>query len=188
MGSDQSTGVLIFDVSNPDAPLLVANYFNKYSYDMEAVKVANGIGYFASNNGGGLHIVNVADPHHPTLITRITSAMGGFDSIHNLALDGNYLYMGDYLGGTQTVQAWDVSNPAAPVLVRVIQTTNTGTVGIHDVLVQHGQLYSFGWGGSIDMFDVSQIATETPLWLGTIQGNAQERLGPALCGAPDSLW
>jgi hypothetical protein len=33
--------------------------------------------------------------------------------------------MGDYLGGTQTVQAWDVSNPAAPVLVRVIQTTNT---------------------------------------------------------------
>src|SRR5262245_9803871 len=48
LGSDQASGVLIFNISNPDAPQLVANYAPANSSDMEDVKVANGVGFFAS--------------------------------------------------------------------------------------------------------------------------------------------
>src|SRR5664279_3546180 len=65
LGSDVASGVLIFDISNPASPVQVANYAPANSQNMEDVKVFNGIGYFASNTNGGVHIVNLADPTHP---------------------------------------------------------------------------------------------------------------------------
>ena len=64
IGSERRNGVLIYDVSNPDAPVLVGTYApsNPNSFDMEDIKVANGIGYFADNFGTGLHIVDVSNP------------------------------------------------------------------------------------------------------------------------------
>src|SRR5207245_3174732 len=108
--SDISSGLLIYDISNPDAPVKVANYAPTNSLDMEDAKVSNGIGYFASNNGGGLHIVDLSDPTHPTLITRITAATGGYDYIHNVAIDGTHLYFPNYAPfGSHAVQVWVVS-------------------------------------------------------------------------------
>src|SRR5262245_15767279 len=58
LGSDQGSGVLIYDITNPDAPVLKSNYAPSNSLDMEDVKAVNGIGYFASYGNGGIHIVN----------------------------------------------------------------------------------------------------------------------------------
>src|SRR5205085_8389747 len=92
LGSDVGSGVLIFDISNPDSPVLVANYAPANSGDMEDPKVHDAIGFFASNNGGGVHIVDLSDPTNPRQITRITSAQGGYNNVHNVWIDGNYLY------------------------------------------------------------------------------------------------
>src|SRR5438105_1680677 len=86
VGSERRNGVLIYDVSNPDAPVLASYYAPTNSLDMEDVKVANGIGYFASNMGYGLHIVNVADPANPQLLSTITSATGAYDNTHKIAV------------------------------------------------------------------------------------------------------
>ena len=166
--SDQSTGVFIFDISNPDVPVQVAKYApTGTSNDMEDAKVSNGIGYFASNAGGGLHIVDLSDPVHPVPITRITSANGGYDNVHNVVLDGTHLYIPNYgPGGTPAVQVWDVSNPASPALIRTITTTDSKF--IHDMTVQNNRLYTAGNGSSTDIWDVTNIDTQAAVLLGTI--------------------
>jgi hypothetical protein len=170
--SDQSSGVLIFDISNPDAPVQVANYNPSNSLDMEDAKVSNGIGYFASNNGGGVHIVDLSDPTHPTLITRITAATGGYDYVHNVVLDGTHLYFPNYAPfGSPAVQVWDVSNPQSPFLIRTIITTDP--TYIHDLTVENNRLYTAGNGANTDIWDVSNIDTQAPVLLGTIASGAR---------------
>jgi choice-of-anchor B domain-containing protein len=167
VGSDQTSGVFIFDISNPDAPRQVFRYNPANSTDMEDVKVANGIGYFASNVGGGVHIVDLSNPASPVLITRITSATGGYDNVHNVALDGAHLYIPNYgPGGSPAVQVWDVSTPASPVFIRTITTTDT--VAIHDLTVQNNRLYTAGNGSSTDIWDVTNVDTTAPTLLASI--------------------
>jgi hypothetical protein len=163
--SDNASGVLIFDIANPSNPVQVANYAPANSFNMEDCHVQNGIGYFASNTGGGIHIVNLSDPTHPTQITRITSAQGGYDNAHNAFIDGNYLYISDY-PVTPNVQVWDVSNPAAPVKLWTFLTTDPKF--IHDETVKNGRLYTSGSGGKTDIWDVTNIATQPPVLLGSI--------------------
>ena len=160
-----STGVLIFDISNPDAPRFVANYAPATAKNMQGIAVLNGIGYFASDTGGGVHIVNLSDPAHPVLITRITSAQGGYDSVHDLTLDGNgHLFIPDYRFSS-TVQVWNVMNPAAPFL----ETTMLGTdaSSVHDVTIKGNRLFMAGWGGVVDIWDITNIDLQTPVRLGS---------------------
>lgn len=157
------TGVYIFDVSNPDAPSLAAHYVG--TKKMEGIQVANGVGYFGSDSGGGIHIVNLSDPTHPALITRITSANGGYDNVHDLTYDGaGHLFVPDYCN-SKAVQVWNVSNTSAPYL----QTTLTGTdtLCVHDVTVANNRLYMAGWGGTMDIWDISNIDTQAPTRLGS---------------------
>jgi hypothetical protein len=109
VGSYTANGVLIFDITNPDAPKVAANYTYSASnpvcgtecdQQLEDVEVHNGVGYFASNFKGGIHIVDLSNPYAPRLITRITSAQGGWDSVHTLLVNGNYLYVPHFLVGT----------------------------------------------------------------------------------------
>jgi len=174
VGSYDANGVLIFDITNPDAPVLAANY--TYSVNnpicgtscdnsLEDVEVQNGIGYFASNNLGGIHIVDLSDPYHPQLITRITSAVGGWDSVHTVLVSGNYLYVPHFLVDPY-MQVWDISNPASPVLKWTFLTTDPDSIRQSSIL--GNRLYTSGRGGHTDIWDVTNIATEPPQLLGTI--------------------
>ena len=164
VGSDASSGVQIFDISNPTAPTLVATYGGSFTNDMEDVKVVNGIGYFASNLGGGVHIVDLSDPVHPKLLARLSNANGGYDSVHNVSVDNGLLYMPDY-PRTPAVKVFDVTNPAAPVLVSTFQTTDS--LFIQDLTAKDGRLYTSGWGGRTDIYDVTTIRSGSPVLLGS---------------------
>jgi hypothetical protein len=174
VGSYDANGVLIFDITNPDAPILAANYTYRVSNpvcgtncdnQLEDVEVQNGIGYFASNTVGGIHIVNLSNPYQPTLITRITSAIGGWDGVHTLLVDGDYLYVPHFLVDP-FMQVWNISNPAAPVLMWTFKTTDPNSIRASSIF--GNTLYTSGWGGHTDIWDVTNIATEPPQLLGTI--------------------
>ena len=73
-GTYNCRGVFIYDVSNPDAPVL-ASYYNPDNNQqfLEAIVVGNR-GYFGSGNGnGGVHIVDLTDPYNPQLLGTVDS-------------------------------------------------------------------------------------------------------------------
>ena len=115
VGSERRNGILIYDISNPSAPVLASYYAPADSADMEDIKVANGVGYFASNLGFGVHIVDVSDPTNPVLLSKITSANGGYDNTHKIGLWGNFLFIPQNLTSPALIKVFDVSNPSSPI-------------------------------------------------------------------------
>ncbi|MBZ5721317.1 MAG: hypothetical protein LAO03_13140 [Acidobacteriia bacterium] len=170
IGSERRNGVLIYDITNPSAPVLASYYAPSNSLDMEDIKVANGIGYFASNMGFGLHIVNVSDPTNPQLLSTITSANGGYDNTHKIAVWNNFVFIPQNLVAPAIIKVFDVSNPSLPVL----KTTFTATdpMWVNDITIQDNgagsvRLYTAGWGGKCDIWDITNIATQAPVLLGS---------------------
>lgn len=164
LGSFAGSGVAIFDVSDPESAFLAAQYNPETGGQFKDLKVVDGIGYFASDNDGGLHIVDLADPTNPTLITTVTAGDGGYDHIHNVSIAGGFLYQAD--SRTNVVKVFDVSTPAAPSFVRDITTSDPRF--IHDITAIGDRLYTAGWGGKTDIYDVSDVGTQAPVLLGAV--------------------
>lgn len=169
IGSERRNGVLIYNIMNPAAPTLASYYAPSNSSDMEDIKVANGIGYFASNLGGGLHIVNVSDPTNPQLLSRISSANGGYDNVHKVAIWKNFVFIPNN-GKSPAVLVFDVSNPSNPVFFKTIMSNDTKWVNdmdIEDNGAGSVRLYTAGWGGKCDIWDITTIAYSAPILLGS---------------------
>jgi uncharacterized protein (TIGR03437 family) len=162
---DNGTGVMIIDISNPSAPALVGHYDPPTGGRFQDVVVIGGIGYFSSENNGGVHIVDVRNPRSPTLLSQITQTQNGYPRVHELFVGNGVLYEAD--GRTSRVKVFDVRNPASPVFVRDLVTTDT--LFIHNITAVNGRLYTSGWGGTTDIYDIRNILTEPPVLLGTVQ-------------------
>ena len=165
VGSFSGSGVAIFDISDPANATLVTQYGTGSGGRFKDVKVQNNVGYFASDNGGGVHLVDLTDPANPVMLSQIDSSISGYDSIHNVTISGNFLFEAD--SHTEVVKVFDVSNPLAPTFVRDIVTTDTRF--IHDATAIGNRLYTSGWSGTTDIYDISGMsATQAPTLLGTI--------------------
>lgn len=162
LGSYLTTGVRIFDISDPTNPTLVSTYTGGNFKD---VKTRNGIGYFASDDNQGMHIVDISDPTNPTLIKQATSLHGGFNDIHNIFLDGDYVYQAD--NHNAAVKVLNISDPANPFFVRNI-ILNTPGEAVHDITVMNGRLFtsskgsSTTTGGTTHIYDISNVGSVDP--------------------------
>ena len=168
IGSFMGSGVGIIDISTPGSAFLETTYSPASGGQFKDVKVHDGIGYFASDNGGGLHLVDLSDPTTPSLLSQITSSQSGYNSIHNVFIDGGFLYEAD--SRTSTVKVFNVSNPNSPAFVRDIVTTDPSF--IHDITVVNNRLYTSGFGGKTDIYDVSNIGTTAPTLLGSVNSGS----------------
>lgn len=164
LGSFQGSGVAVIDVSVTSAPAVVGTYDPPSGGQFQDLKVRDGIGYFASDNDGGLHIVDVSNPASPQLLAQITSADSGYDTIHNVSVGEGFVYEAD--SATPTIKVFDVSDPQNPAFVRDIVTPDA--LFIHDVAALGGRLYASGWDGSTYIYDVSAVASGPPPLLGTV--------------------
>ncbi len=165
-------GVAIFDISDPADAFLAAHYLPTTDGFWD-VKVDNGIGYFARNGGGGLHIVDLSDPANPSLLTILDSANGGgFDNIHNVSIGGIFLFQSGFSENSDIVKVFDISNPSSPTFVRDIATGTTSANGnprSHDMTVLGNRLYTANMrGGTTDIYDISGMSvTQAPALLGS---------------------
>ena len=67
---------------------------------------------------------------------------------------------------TPTVKVFDVRNPSAPAFVRDIVSTDPSLV--HDITVVGNRLYTSGFGGWTDIFDVTDVGVREPTLLGRV--------------------
>jgi hypothetical protein len=166
IGTYNARGAYIFDITNPDNPVLASWYNPAPAQQFLEALVRNNIGYFGSGNGGGVHIVNLSNPYNPVLLSTINGTNGGYTSVHEILLYNNYLIENFNGFNGPRLRVFDISNPSAPTFVREFLTTD-GT-WVHATHVAGNRLFTSGWGGKTDVYDLSNIATQAPTLIGTI--------------------
>lgn len=179
-GTYNCRGAFIYDISNPDRPI-IANWYNPGNNQqfLEAIVIGTRA-YFGSGNGGGVHIVSVADPYNPVLLGTVGSANGGgFDSIHEMVVfrqDTRDFIIENYNGsGNKILKVIDVTNPSSPAFVRDIVPSEPQWV--HAMHLRGTRLITSGWGnsstrGRTEIYDISSISTQSPAILGYIEDSA----------------
>ncbi len=173
LGSYRDRGVFIFDISDPDHPVLASRYNPGNNQQMLEALVRNNIGYFGSGNGGGVHIVNLANPSNPVFMSKIDSTVCGgtpsicaYNSVHEILLYNNFL-IENFNGLTGArLRVIDISNPTSPVFVREFVTNDP--TWVHATHIAGNRLFTSGWGGKTDVYDLTNIATSAPVLLGTV--------------------
>jgi len=99
----------------------------------------------------GVTLLDLADPEHPTVITRYTQGLAA--GVHNAWIDGNYLYL--VTDGTSPstggLRILDISNPASPTPVGSFYA---GSSFLHDVYVRGGLAFLSHWSAGVIILDV----------------------------------
>ncbi|MCP5066050.1 MAG: T9SS type A sorting domain-containing protein [bacterium] len=107
------SGFHIYDLSQPENPVELGSLAGEFG----KIAVAGDRAYVVSDNGYYLKILDIGDSTQPTIL----STSGPFQSIRELAVHGDYLYVANedsfdpelYPEG---LLVYDVSNPVAPIL------------------------------------------------------------------------
>ena len=177
-GSYNCRGVFIYDISNPDKPVL-ASWYNPPSPTtgaklqfLEAIVVGNR-GYFGIGlNGGGVHIVDLSDPYHPTLVGVVDSAHGnGHETIHEMMVWGKFLIENFNNTGEKRIKIIDVSDPAAPVFKWEFTPTDGGWV--HAMHIRGNRMFTSEYTGTkVEIYDVGNLDSQPPVLLGAVQSNS----------------
>lgn len=189
LGSYNCRGAFIFDISNPDAPVMTSWYNpNGNQQFLEAIVIGNR-GYFGSGNGGGVHIVDLSNPANPTLLGVVNATNGnGHNSIHEMVVfsqNGQTYLVENYnsLSGNKILKVINVTNPASPQFVRDI--TPTEVQWIHAMSIRGNRMFTSGWGnassrGRTEIYDISNIATSAPTLLGFIEDTSSTTAGNSM--------
>ncbi|MDQ3220747.1 MAG: FG-GAP-like repeat-containing protein [Acidobacteriota bacterium] len=176
-GSFVCRGVFIYDITNPDAPVL-ANWYNpgENIQFLEAIVIGNR-GYFGSGGGtAGVHIVDLTNPYAPVLLGTVTTANGGFNAIHEMVVfrqNGADFLIENFNGfSNKILKVINVTNPASPIFVRDIIPTET--LWVHAIHIRGNRMFTSGWGRATDrarteIYNISSIDLVPPTLLGFIE-------------------
>jgi hypothetical protein len=187
MGTYGCTGVFIIDISNPEAPVVASRYNpgNNLQF-LEAIVIGNR-GYFGSGNGGGVHIVDLTNPASPVLLGIVNSTNGtGYNSIHEIIIHGNYLIENFNGTSTRALKVINISNPAAATLKWTFLTTaQEEAVWVHAYHIRGNRLFTSGWGsgsnrGKTSIYDISNLDTQAPVLLGSIEDTTSTTAGNSM--------
>ena len=160
------TGLKIFDVSDPDAPVLHSTYRTHAS--VMGIEVVGSRAY-VGDEGEGLIVLDLSDPAVPTRIGNYHSPR----DLRKMAKSGDLLYVTDELNG---ISILDVSQPDRPRLVGVYQSSeSSGRWGDNwDVEVRAALAYlSAGYGG-LEVVDVRDPAN--PSLAGSFPFNSNQAI------------
>jgi choice-of-anchor B domain-containing protein len=170
--------VTIADISDPTNPTLAAIY-DVPSPDSGAsaqdVKVHNGLMYIGLEGSGtaACIIVDVRDPTNPVRLTRI-SVGNKYSGTHNVFydVDSEFLYLANSSTnsvGVVDLRGYNPDNPPSTINSLFRDITGVGGLFVHDITVLDGRLYASAWD-SLQVYDISNMATQSPVLLGSAPG------------------
>ncbi|PPK71149.1 WD40 repeat domain-containing protein [Actinokineospora auranticolor] len=107
-GTERAALVRLWDVSNPELPVLLVDPVAEESGDVNAVAFGSGGRLLAAAVQGQIRLWDLADPRNPT---PLGTPLGGAETVYALAFGPNdrYLVSG---GDSQVVRLWDLTDPA----------------------------------------------------------------------------
>jgi hypothetical protein len=186
---DQIKALSIIDLRDPLHPVRLSRYtgFQPASADhyIDSVHAEGNYLYLLSSPASAasptIHVIDLADPAHPTITGRLSLPAGS--SYHSLIKHGAYLYFGygtyipphSFAGGLMIA---NVANPAAPALVGA--PIATGPVGVPRIAGQrlYVQRGAYDGNGSYPELAVLDISDPThPAMLGHASAEAMDALG-----------
>jgi uncharacterized protein (TIGR03437 family) len=171
LASYNGSGVMIIDIADPRAPVLAGVFEPPGGARFQDVVVIDGIAYCSSEDNKGVYIADVRDPQNPKVLSQITPEQNGFPFVHELHVTDGLLFEADSRpprdGRPPRIKIFDVTNPAQPAFIRDVFTTDT--LFIHNMFALNGRLYTSGWSGRTDIFDIRNVRNEDPPLLGTVQ-------------------
>jgi hypothetical protein len=122
--------VIVMDISDPIAPVEVAHLM--VARGVADIEIAGNYAYMATSDG--LSVLDVSEPTAPMVIGAYETAASGLA----LAVKDNYAYVA---AGAAGLYGIDITNPAVPVAVDVLETTSW------DVRVDENYAYVADWWG-----------------------------------------
>jgi hypothetical protein len=175
-GSYYCRGAFIYDISNPDAPVLASHYNPSPTQQfLEAIVIGNR-GYFGSGLGNaGVHIMDLTNPYAPSLLGVVDSTHGnGHLSIHEMMVvdQGGERYLIENFNGTSVkpIKIINITNPAAPVLKW--EFTVEDNAWVHAMHIRGNRMFlSEFTGARVEIYDISNLATQQPVRIGSVTAN-----------------
>ncbi len=144
--------LLVWDIRDRDRPVLTDSVIVdawtvndvKISPDGTVAVITH---EWSVDNRNGITLLDLSDPHHPTIISRLTDQLIG--GVHNVWAAGRYIYAAD--SRTPALRVIDAADPANPV---VIANVDFGGNLLHDVYVRDGLAFISGWRAGLIIVDV----------------------------------
>jgi hypothetical protein len=160
----QGNTLYTWDVTDPGNPLRVGSVGVDARVVNDVKISADGrLGVITHEGSGdgrnGITLLDLADPLHPTVITRFTSELQ--TGVHNAWLQDGYVYLVvDGISPTSGLRILDITNPNDP---KIAASFYGGSSFLHDVYVRDGLAFLSHWDAGLIVLDVGNgIAGGTP--------------------------
>ncbi len=150
---NQGNTLYVWDVSDPTTPLL-ADSVTIDASTVNDVKVRSDgalavVTHEGSSDGlNGVTLLDLADPLHPSVITRFIQSLES--GVHNAWIDGDYLYLA-VDGLFNGLSVLDITDPANP---SIVASFYAGSSFLHDVYVRDGLAFLSHWDAGLVILDV----------------------------------
>jgi len=145
----------VWDVSDATMPVL-ADSVTIDAGTVNDVKVRGDgalavITHEGSSDGlNGVTLLDLADPLHPSVITRFFQSLES--GVHNVWIDGDFLYVAlDGANPSGGLRVLDITDPANP---SVVSSFYAGSSILHDVYVRDGLAFLSHWNAGLVILDV----------------------------------
>ena len=154
VGNYGDNSLRVFDISDPANPVQTDSVYVD-ARRVNDIKVNEEGGFAimtregASDRKNGIVILNISDPHHPTVYSEYTETVTG--GVHNTFIVGNLVYLIN--NGTRDLHIVDVSDRENPKEVGRWGLDHPNKV-LHDVFVKDGIAYLSYWDDGLVVLDL----------------------------------
>ncbi len=157
VGNYGDNSLRVFDISDPANPVQTDSvYVDARRVNDVKVNVDGGFAVMtregASDRKNGIVILNISDPHHPTVYSEFTETVTG--GVHNTFIVGDLVYVVN--NGTRDMHIIDVSDRENPEEVGRWGLDHANKV-LHDIFVKDGIAYLSYWDDGLVILDLGGL-------------------------------